>query len=74
MGSGMDVLSEANSQLFDQFIDAVLQKVIEGAIDQASARNSLKKAVILAATGNPNIAFFLESQLQGILDQGSPRR
>jgi hypothetical protein len=66
----MGSLSEADSQLLDQFIDVVLQKFREGTIDQASARQSLKQAFTLIAAGNPSMAFFLESQIHEILDQG----
>ena len=62
-----------NSQLLDQFIDVVLQKVLEGTIDQARARQSLKKACELIAAGNASVASFLESEIYRISDQGSRR-
>ncbi|MDE2363479.1 MAG: hypothetical protein KGM42_12440 [Hyphomicrobiales bacterium] len=64
-------MSQADSQLLDQFIDIVLQKFLEGDIDQAAARQSLSKAFALVASGNPSVAFFLESQIHVILEQGS---
>lgn len=66
----MSTLSEADSELFDQFLDTLIRKLLDGTIDQSRARQSLKKAILLVAAGNPNISFFLESQIQVILDQG----
>ena len=68
----MAALSVADSRLVDQFIDIVLQKLLDGTIDQTEARQSLKKAFSLVASGNPSVAFFLESEMRGVIDQGGP--
>ena len=66
----MTSLSQDDSDLLDQYIDIILQSFQDGTIDQTEARESLKKAFALTAAGNPSTAFFLESEMRAILDQG----
>lgn len=66
----MPAIAETESRLLDQYIDLLLQSLLEGTIDQTEARNSLRKAIALVDIGNSSIAFFLESEIRALLDQG----